>query len=337
MSIEKVAYSAEVNYKNTYSPNIAELVQKYGGSASVALLDPACHFFSTPSTVGVIGYRTKSHCAVVFGDPVCPQEDKLSLALEFRKYCKKNNLRIVYAMVTESFAHLWTKHGCKALVEVGEELVLNPQFDYLKGSKGRKLRTKIHQAQHLGVHVHEYQNHDLQLESELEKTAYSWLLGRKGLQIYLAHVHLFSHRSGKRWFYATQGNRIVGTLLLNQFQAKKGWGLNLLMTTPKAPQSTSEYLVVSALQTLKEEGCPFFTLGSVPAQKLGEIQGLNAIYAWIARVGFNAAINIFNLHGRKMYWSKFHPQCEGCYFLFEKQSIGLKEIKGVLSAFNVGK
>ena len=50
---------------------------------------------------------------------------------------------------------------------------------------------------------------------------------------------------------------IVGTVILNQYKGHKGWFLTNLMEIPGAPHGTSELLVVSALETLANEGCTF--------------------------------------------------------------------------------
>lgn len=317
------------------SDKVAEYIREWGGSASIALLDPACEHFVIPNCKGMIGYRTESNCAVVLGDPVCAPSHKADLVHSFHDYCKENGKNIIYTTTSERFAYWAMQNGCSALVQVGDELISNPQHDPLEGSSGRKLRNKISHCIHAGITVEEYTTEDKELEAAIMQVGDSWRKGRQGPQIYLAGVNLFAHRSGKRWFYARQGKRVVGVLLLNQLKARKGWLLNLLLATPDAPHGTTELLVVSALEVLRREKCHYISFGTTPADQIGEIIGLGTLSSWIARIAFVVAKTVFRLDARKKYWKKFHPQSERSYLLFSQPQIGLREIKSMMSALNV--
>ncbi len=315
-------------------PPIAEHVLRWGGSASIALLNPACQFFANPSIDGVIGYRTESNCAVVYGDPVCTPKDMPHLAQAFQHYCQNQGWNTVYTTASKHFAQWATRNICSASLQIGEELILDPDCDPKEGSKGRKLRNKISHAQHAGVLAEEYLLIDKTLEQALEQAAAAWIQGRQGPQIYLAQVNLFAERSGKRWFYACQNGKIVGGMLCNRLNARQGWLINLLFTTPEAPLGTSEMLVVKGLETLRQENCRFVTCGVVPGKHLREVSGLNFLTTWFAKAAFKVAKSFFHLNSRKMYWEKFHPQSEPSYLLFSHARIRVREIVAVMHALN---
>ncbi len=310
-------------------------IQRFGSPASITLLDSAFKTFKDPSIDGVIGYRIEFGCAVVFGDPVCSKEDAPALALAFAEFCKKEGLKIVYAIVSKEFANTALQNNYKALIEFGEVLSINPQRDPQKGSKGRELRKKVYHSTREGVTVEEYLWQDEKLERSLEEVAVSWLKARQGPQIYMAHLNLFSDRLGKRWFYAKKGNRVVGVLLLNRLEACQGWLLHLLLANPDAPLGTTELLVAKALEQLCQEGCTYATFGVMPGSTLGEIVGLGSFTTWVTRRVFNISKRIFNLDKRKRYWKKFSPDCEPSYFVFSESTIGVREILGIMRSMNV--
>jgi lysylphosphatidylglycerol synthetase-like protein (DUF2156 family) len=314
---------------------IAEHVQRWGCAASIALLDPACEIFTAPDIDGIIGYRRQFGCAVVLGDPVGTPSDIPSLVQAFHRYCEEHGWRIVYAVVSERFAQWAMRNVCSALVQIGEELIFDLHDDPQKGAKGRKLRNKISHSRRTGVTVQEYLVCDKALEYAIEQVGIAWLKGRRGPQIYLAHIDLFADRGGKRWFYAQQGDKIIGVLLLNRLESREGWLFNLLLTTPEAPSGTSELLVVSALQTLHLEDYAFVSFGTVPIEQLEEIEGLGLISTSLARMFFKGAKWIFHLNARKTYWKKFNPNSERIYVLFSRPNIGLREVFGVMRALNV--
>jgi lysylphosphatidylglycerol synthetase-like protein (DUF2156 family) len=320
------------------SLSITESIRRWGCSASVGLLDPVCKIFNLPNFDGVIGYRIEFGCAVVYGDPVCPPHELNDLVKQFHLFCQKQYLKVIYTAASQKFAKAVMKKSCHALIEFGEELVLDPYQDPLEITTGharRSLKSKINQCCRHGVQIKEYFCGEAKIEKEIEAVGNSWLQARRGPQIYIARVNLFANRNGKRWFYAKLGEKIVGTLMLNQLESAKGWLLNLLMATPDAPPGTSELLVLAGLEALRKEGCHYFTFGAAPAAQLGRIEGLSPLSAWIARKAYDTASSFFKLNKRTTYWKKFQPRSEPSYLIFENAHLGLREVFSIMRAFNV--
>lgn len=314
---------------------VAECIQQWGGAPSIALLDPACEIFQLTEGEGLIGYRIDSKCAIVYGDPVCPPNMIPLLTQEFHRYCQERHLNIIYTVASKQFTDWALKNVCKAAIEFGNELFIDPGMYQKEGIYGRRVRNKISHSMRAGVAVYEYSSYDIQMEQALEQVGQSWLQMRQGPQIYLAHVRLFEERTGKRWFYAKQGDKVVGLALLNQLEAKEGWLLNLLMETPEAPNGTSEHLIDTVIEILKKEGCSFLTFGAIAASQLGKIEGLGAAASLFARLGYKVAHKYLKLAGRLKYWEKFKPSQEPIYVLFGDSRMNFSVIKGVLRAFNI--
>lgn len=314
---------------------VAEFIRRWGGSASIALLDPSFEIFSTPGVEGIIGYRLESRCAVVFGDPLCNPVNEPILVRAFHKFCKEKGWRVAYVTASERFAKWSIKHTCGSLIETGEELTLDPHRNPRSGAKGRALRNKVNNSIRAGIEVLEYTGFNNELQKNIEQVGVIWLSERKGPQIYLAEVDLFAERTGKRWFYAKHGENIVGVLQLNKLEARQGWSLHLVMTVPSAPMGTSEQLVLSAINALKEEGCHFLTFGISQAENLGEMQGIGICSEWIARSVFKLAKRVFHLDTRRRFWRKFQPQKENSYLLFSEPGIRLSNLLSVMRSLNV--
>lgn len=324
------------NHKKIQTPfqTVAGYVQQWGSSPSIALLDPACKIFKAPHIDGIIGYRGGSLCNVVVGEPLCSQAEMPVLYHAFQKYCQEEGKKIIYLLTSEEFAKWAKTHACRASLQLAQELFLDPVHNPLEGAKGRKLRNKISHSQRTGVTIHEYVSDEPSLERDMENTAKEWLKGRHGPQIYLANVHLFNERQGKRWFYAKMNDRIIGVLLLNRLEKRSGWLYNLLMTSTDAPWGTSEMLAMHTLTTLRDEGCRFVSFGVVPGRRIKKIEGLGIISSCLARIGYKVSNWFFALSGRKKYWEKFHPQCESTYILLNDSHMGIREIIDILRAFN---
>lgn len=298
------------------------------------LLDPHYQYFMVPNLEGFIGYRAESHCAVVTGDPICADKDMPQLTYAFHEFCKQNGWSVVYLVVSEKFK-LWAMGKvCHASLHFGEELIVDPFNDPMKGRKGEKLRWKVNKAAKEGVVIDEYHGNDSELEKEIEVAARSWLKARKGPQIYLADVDVFSSRFGKRWFYAKQNNRVIGLVVINRIDKHHGWVLNTLMTVPNAPVGSSEYLMTNLIEVLRSESCHSFTVGVVPRRSLGKIEGLNVFSALIARGCFKIANWFFHIHSRHSFWKKFLPAPAPSYLLFSNAKIKLNELIAIKKSVN---
>lgn len=309
----------------------SEAVRRWGSSYSTALLDPRCLVFSLPDVEGMIGYRYETKCAVIYGEPVCPPESREKLVRAFHEYCKSKKWRVIYLIASQEFRDwLFEKQFCRAAVSCTEELIIDPQFDATVGSKGHLLRKKMNHSSGEGVQVQEYLGGNPALENDIESVANIWLKGRKGMQIYLADFDLFSDRKGKRWFYASQNERVIGVLFLNQLEAHDGWLLNMQMAIPEAPNGTTESLVLKCVKTLREEGCKYLTLGASLAENPGQFEGLGGVSTMIGQSVLKGVRFFFPLDKRRKYWEKFQVRKEPTYQVFEYPHVGFREVLSVL-------
>lgn len=328
---------AETNTLSSKASLIIERVRRWGGSASDAVLDPACMIFTIPNVDGLIGYRNESRCMIVFGDPICSIHDAPQLAKAFHAYCQSLGKSVVYIAASEEFAKWAIQHVCNASIEFGEELFLDPQHDPRsnKGVHGSLVRRKVRHALKENVTVQEYSLQDPALQKAIEDVGTSWLKNRSGIQIYISHVHLFENTTGKRYFYARHEGKIVGIVLINQLKAHHGWHLNHLMITPEAPNGTPELLVISVLEAIQKEGCHYLTVGAVSSENFGKITGLSSFSERLVRWIFKGARKAFHLDSRKKFWSKFNPHSKRSFLLFSRDHIGLREIWGIIRGLNI--
>ncbi len=336
---KKINFHTESTKLFRENHSVADYVQKWGHFTSVALLDPSCHIFHCPEANGIIGYKVKAGCAIVFGDPVCAQMNVEQLINRFHDYCYRSVKNIVHVSASQQFVTWGLQHKYRTAISIGNEIILDPSFDpkERKGFDASNLRNKCNQAKRLNIIIKEHLTDDPHIERDIENVARSWLQGRKGLQIYLLQIDLFAHRSNKRWFYAQQNDEIIGVLMLNKLDSYQGWYLNMLMTTQTAPPITSEVLVLSALDALRLERCNFVTIGTLASSALETVIGLSHAATWFAKNTFKLITTLFKLHSRQWYWKKFQPQTAPSFLLGSNQGIGIREIVGIMGSLNAGR
>lgn len=318
--------------------DVATLVRRYGGPLSSGLLDPSCALFAAPGIEGAVGYRAAWGCAVAIGDPVCANADAGRLADAFRMHCRERGWHTAYAGAGRSFAELARSRGY-ALIEFGEELLLDPRRDPQAGPRGRELRKKVNHARRAGLCVVEYDRtmlRDPALEVAMENTARAWLAARQGPQIYLAHVSLFDAPEARRWFYALHEGRVVGVLCCLRLESRGGYLLEHILAAPDAPGGTSESLIVAALAAFGAENCAFATFGPAPAPQIGRIEGLGRRSERLARQVYAWSNRTFHLDARSRFRRKFQVSSEEpAFLLFDPPRVGVREVFGLMRAFNV--
>lgn len=316
---------------------LVALMRRYGGITSDALLDPSCHYYREPGLEGFIGYKIENRTAVVFGDPVCPPSNRERLVSGFHHYCSEEGWSVVYISASEEFARWAILEECSLMIEFGNEFYIDPHNDPRghTGNHGSLVRRKVKHALKEGAVVKEYLSHDKELENAIEQVGIFWLEARRGPQIHISQVRLFNDPFGKRWFYAQQGDRVVGAVVLNRLDRHGGWLMNHIVFAPDAPRGTPELLVVTALEAVAKEGCHYVTFGNSPSSQLGETQGMSAFSSWVAHLSFRVISKLFHLHGHKMFWDKFHPESRKSYLLFTDRRIGLKQLLALKNALNV--
>lgn len=308
---------------------LASVMKRLGNPVSTILLDSPCRIFTLPHVDGIIGYQLFGNCAVVIGDPICLPQNMAELAQAFHLYCQKYHWKIVYFLASDSFAHWAIYNGCHTLIQVGEELTLDPTCF----QKKQKIRWKINQSIHHGVVIKEYQNFDPLLENQMKKTIDAWLQARHGPQIYLGNLKLFENPGDKRIFYALQRDKIVGLLTLSCIDRFQGWVVNSSLALD-APVGMAEHLMSSVIDILANENCHFLCLGAASGHKLGEIAGLNMFSKFVARLIFRISRWLFHLDTRKNYLNKYHPYSWPTYVL-TMEKLSISELLSIKKTLNV--
>jgi lysylphosphatidylglycerol synthetase-like protein (DUF2156 family) len=318
--------------------DILTLVRRFGGCCSDAVLDPSCQVFRDPFIDGFIGYRLEASRAVVYGDPICQWEETPRLIQAFTKFChQKGYKNIIYVITSEKFCQWAMQNVCHASIEFGQELFMDPHDDprAKTGVNASLVRRKVRHAQKEFVTVEEYIPSNFMIEAQMEEAAKLWLKGRRGVQVHISHIHLFDNRMGKRWFYAKQGDRITGVVVLNELQSRQGWLINRLMHIPGAANGTPELLLTTVIDTLAKENCHYITFGAVTTGELGKLEGLGSLSKNLAKFSFNIARRFFHLDGKIKFWEKFDPKREFAYLLFTNPTIGIGDIWALMHALNI--
>lgn len=308
-----------------------DLIIRYGSPSSEAMLDFPCYIFQIPDGIGMIAYRIEFQCAIVFGDPICPENELINISEAFLKYCNEAHLHIIYIIVSEKFAKLLQDYF-PISIEVCEELIFDPQMDI--SSKSNRLKHRLNNAIKRGLTFHEYTPFDEKIEKSLLDIGMSWQKAKKEKTLHLGHLNFFETRKGKRWFYVKDGEVITSMAMLSRYDAKDGWLLKFFFTLPNVFHETSEFLMISLLDTLKHENCNFLSKGMVPIDSINKLKGFK-YGAFFIKSTYNLIGGLFKFKKHKQYWERYFPKKIPSYILFSNSRIGLREIRALIKVINL--
>jgi len=308
-----------------------EIHVRYGSAASEAMFDFPCHFFRLENFKGIIAYRIEYNCAVVVGDPICPPEEIAILTNAFHKFCKDEHLNIIYITVSKGFATFLEKKN-KICIHVCDELIFDPQIDLSQAS--HRMQHRMEKARKRGLTFHEYIPIDKELEQSLLDVGNKWESSIKGPHVFLGHLNFFESYTGKRWFYVKDGEKIVSMAMLSKLEAHHGWLLKFLVTAQtKGFHETSEFMMMSLLDTLKKENCQFLSKGMLPVDTFEEVKGLNYASTQTLKGIYNLISLLFKFKKRKAYWQRYHPKTVPSYLILTSPKRSLNEINALIKIF----
>lgn len=310
--------------------DLTYFVKRFGNPASSILLYTPCSTFCVPHIDGIIGYQVFTGCAVVIGNPCCRSEDVGVMTDAFHLYCQKCNLKVIYLLVSDSFAHWAIKDRCRTMIQVGNEFIIDPTRFKIK----QKLRWKINRSARENVSIREYKDFDSSLEIKMKNLVDTWVKAKQGPQVYLGDPRFIFTYKGGRIFYAFQNNNIIGLLKLSRINRFKGWVLNFYLADPYAPVGTTEHLMKETIETLSKENCSYLCLGVISGSELGEVIGLGRTAKLLADLILKFSRWIFKLDAKKMYLDKYTPTSVPTYLLFDEK-ISISQLLAVKRALNV--
>jgi len=316
--------------------DLEELSVRWGSAASEVMQDYPSLIYSLPDIEGAMAYRIINGYAIVFGDPLCPDESLEVLMESFTSYCKSKKLEQIFVITSEKFSQ-WAinEQYFRIMIDVCEELILDPFADVFGHSS--KLKARANHAIRNGLEVKEYLSDDKKIEAAITRVGVLWRRGRHGPQIHLGHLNFFEKKLGKRWFYVEQSNKVIAMAMLCKMEKYNGWFLKFLLTIPNADKHTSELLMNVILEKLKNEHCHYLSGGMVPINSIERTYGLTPFSQWAIKIIFKIIKWVFKLEQRKAYWLRYHPTVKPSYVLFSSSKFDLKQLTALLKSFQIDK
>jgi len=319
---------------------LLKYIEQFGNSASIGILHPESKFFKSKNVDGIVGYRIENNHTIVIGDPLADNSNKIEVIKEFISFFDDNKKskkdRIIFVLISSDFSNELALHFNYSFIQFGHDISILNNLDLrsLKGTNARLLKKKYRRAIKDGLSFHEYKDYDLSIEKSFINLLNKWYKDNQGGRFYLSPLQPFAYKENKRYFYVTVNNILVGFITLNKMNGLKGFVINGLVLDKDAPKSSSEFIILNLLDTIRLEDNNILYVGPLLSSKIDKFHNIIFLYKFLINFLFFIIRNIFNMNYKQLYWDKFSPSKTGSYIVFQRSYISLSEIISLLRFFH---
>lgn len=249
------------------------LLKEFGNSAvDYFKIYPDKLLFFSEVHEAFIAYRIANGFAIVLEEPVCADENKTEVLIEFYRVCKKMGLRAAFYRVDEN-SMVWFDELRKQKIVIGQEAILDAQTFTMEGRDKKSLRNAMNSLQKKGftASIHKAPLKEEFVE-QLKKVSDEWLIAfEKEEQIFsqgmfnakeLIHQDVITVSDA-------EGN-IAAFLNIIPDYTPQECTYDLIRKTEAAPGGCMDALIIKMIEYAKENNFHYLNLGLVPLTGMEE-------------------------------------------------------------------
>jgi lysyl-tRNA synthetase class 2 len=299
----------------------ARIVREHGtDTLSFFKLRGDKHYLFDRSGTAFLGYRVESGVLMVSGDPVGEGPALDDLLRELVGFAEARSLRIAALGVSPAGRALFEQAGLRSLYMGDEAIVDTPAFS-LDGRSIRKVRQSVSRLEKAGYETRtaELAALDDAILAELEQVADTALCGAQERGFCMAMDSLRNPHCGATVItYALDDQgKVAGFLQFVPTFGRDAVSLSLMRRGPDAPNGLTEYMVVKAIEALRDRGVGEVSLNFAAFARL--IREPTGLLERVAGRVITVGDNWFQIERLYRFNAKFFPRWEPRYFMYEKR------------------
>jgi phosphatidylglycerol lysyltransferase len=314
------------------------LVLDYGYNAtSYQILNPGFEYWFDEKETAVVAFAEHNGVRVVAGVPVCADERIGEVAAQFERASRSAGCDVAYFAVEARAAALWKAGGGRTAIVIGAQPVWHPREFVEVMRRHSSLRAQLNRATNKGVVVEEWSCDRAEHSTELRAVLDEWL-ERRGLPPlhFLVEPDTLPSLLDRHIFVATQNARVVGFLVAAPIRQRGGWLVEQNVRANSAPNGTTEILLFSAAEWMRDHGSDLITLGLAPLSRHAPPSEteppptVRALFAW-ARIHGR---RFYNFEGLDTFKAKFRPTAwEPIYMVLQRPDHAWRALAAIGGVF----
>jgi lysyl-tRNA synthetase class 2 len=276
------------------------------------------HYLFSKDGRAFLGYRVEAGVLLVSGDPVGPDAAIPGLLRELSSFAETRGLRIAALGVGERLLPLWRQLGLRTLY-LGDEALVDTRTFSLEGRPIRKVRQSVSRLEKAGysAELHGLAGLDEQQVAELERVSRSWRDGsaERGFAMSLDALRREDHGDSLVLVGIDAEERVRGFLQFVPTFGRAAVSLSLMRRDHDTPNGLTEFLIVKAIELLRERGIDEVSLNFSVFSRL--IHGPRGPLQRALARGLLVADSYFQIERLYRFNAKFFPRWETRYVVYE--------------------
>ncbi len=279
------------------------------------------HYLFSDDGRAFLGYRIESGVLVVSGDPVGEEGALSHLLRKLALFVEERGLRLAALGVSEKLRPLFEQLGLRTLY-LGDEAIVETASFTLEGRAIRKVRQSVTRLEKAGYRT------ELADPSELDEPTFAALATVSAA--WRGHT---AERGFSMALDALRGDELHDTVLLiarDETDTIRGFlhfvpsyrhpamSLSLMRRDPASPNGLTEFMVVRAIERLRERGIEELSLNFAAFARF-----FHSPQGWLERLAGRAARGadaVFQIERLYRFNAKFFPRWEPRYVMYERLS-----------------
>ncbi len=294
-----------------------ELVRRHGSDtlAFFKLRRDLRYLFADDGS-SFLGYRIEGPVMLVAGDPVGPPESLPGLVRDACAFAELHGLRIAALGASERLLPLWRDAGLRTLY-VGDEAIVDTRGFSLDGRAIRKVRQSVSRLEKAGyrAELHDLDELSDDALAELERISALWRGGAPERGFSMAMDSLAGSGGSSVLLARDERGAVRGFLHFVPSYGRAAVSLSFMRREHGTPNGLTEFLVVRAVELLREQGVDEISLNFAAFGRLLERPGgrLERLLGRLVLLGSRW----FQMESLYRFNAKFAPRWEPRYFVFE--------------------
>lgn len=237
---------------------VAATVRAHGhDTLSAFKLRPDVRTLMSADARAFVSFRIDSGVLVLSGDPVGPEDALPALLAEVRRFATERDLRIAAVGASDAFAELAVSAGLRSLY-LGDEAIVDTAGFTLEGRPIKKVRQAVGRIERAGYDAQVWTIGDCDEARlrELEGVSAHWRDGaaERGFSMAMDGLRGDHVRDSVVVVARDGAGRVRGFLHFVPTYGRAAMSLSLMRRDPDTPNGLTEFLIVRAIERLRERG-----------------------------------------------------------------------------------
>jgi lysyl-tRNA synthetase, class II len=236
----------------------AELVRAHGSDTlSFFKLRADKHYFFSSDRSAFVGYRVENGVLLLSGDPVGPDAALAGMLADLKAFAQARGLKLGAVGASERLVPLWEGLGLRTMY-LGDEAIIEVGKFSLEGRPIRKVRQSVSRLRKAGyvAELHRVSELVPAVAAEVEEVLERGREGapERGFSMAMDSVHGDHGEDTLVVLARDEDHAVRGVLHFVPCFGRSAMSLSFMRRDPATPNGLIEFMVVSAVELLRERG-----------------------------------------------------------------------------------